>query len=531
MKFHLSISNFFIACFGLVSIISCKTIKPAITKDLGQQMVLPKPLSVFATGGSFEMNKNTSILYQSEELQPIADYLAMMLRPATSFEFPVKLLDGKPANNHIILSLTDSVLTDEGYELETNKNGVVIKAKNPAGIFYGIQTLRQLLPASIEKGTKITDNLLVPTGTIKDNPTYGYRGAMLDVCRHFFGVDDVKRYIDLISIYKMNRLHLHLSDDQGWRIEIKSWPKLTQIGGSSQVGGGQGGFFTQEQYKDIIKYAQSRFITIIPEIDMPGHTNAALASYPELNCNDKAPELYHGTEVGFSSFCIDKEITYLLIDDVIRELAAITPGEYIHIGGDESHATTMVDYISFMNKTQNIVEKYGKKVIGWDEIAHTDLLSTSVVQYWSKKGENAVMGAQKGAKILMSPAKKVYLDMKYDVTTRIGLDWMGYIEVDVAYNWDLEKYENGISKENIIGIEAPLWTETVETMDDIEYLAFPRIIGMAEIGWTPTSQRNWEEYKVRLGKHKDRLDALNIDFYHSPLVPWISTGVHKANGL
>ena len=236
---------------------------------------------------------------------------------------------------------------------------------------------------------------------------------------------------------------------------------------------------------------------------------------------------YYGTKVGFSSFCIKKEITYKFIDDVIRELAAITPGEYIHIGGDESHATAKKDFIYFMDKAQKIVEKHGKKVIGWDEIAHTELLPSSVVQYWSKKGENAIEGVKKGAKILMSPAKRAYVDMKYDSISRIGLDWVGFIEVDKAYNWDLETYEAGIAKENIIGVEAPLWTETVETMDDIEYLAFPRILGIAEIGWTPTAQRSWDEYKIRLGNHKDRLDVLEIDFYESPLVPWVSNNPKK----
>ena len=519
-------SNFVMLCIALVSLTSCETKskKPATPKDLAKQQVIPKPVSVTATGSSFAINSNTTIHYPSDELQPIANYLAEILRPATGFTIPVKIMSSKPSSDHIFLSLTDSISTEEGYELETKENGILIKANKPAGLFYGVQTLRQLLPASIEKRTKISDTLLVATGIIKDNPSYGYRGMMLDVSRHFFGVEDVKRVIDLLSIYKMNRLHLHLSDDQGWRIEIKSWPKLTEIGGSSEVGGGEGGFYTQEQYKDIVKYAQDRFITIVPEIDIPGHTNAALASYPELNCDGKARELYHGTKVGFSTLCIDKEITYKFIDDVFGELAAMTPGEYIHIGGDESHVTPMKDFIPFINRAQKIVEKHGKKVIGWDEIAHAELLPNTVVQFW-KIGKNAIKGIEQGAKVLMSPAERAYLDIKYDSLTRIGLTWAGITEVDHAYNWDLATYEEGVSKENIIGVEAPLWTETVETMEDIEYLVFPRVIGIAEIGWTPTAQRNWDEYKVRLGYHKDRLDALNINYYPSALVPWQSVAV------
>lgn len=513
--------SFLFTCIGLICLTSCETKIQAVPKDLAEQQVIPKPVSVNATGSSFEINIATEIQFTNSELEPIANYLATLLRPTTGFSFPVKVISSKPTSNHIYLTLTDSLSSSEGYELETKENGIIIKANKPAGIFYGVQTLRQLLPASIEKGTQLADTLLVATGIIKDNPSYGYRGVMLDVARHFFGVDDVKRVIDLISIYKMNRLHLHLSDDQGWRIEIKSWPKLTEIGSSSEVGGGEGGFYTQEQYNDIVKYAQERFITIVPEIDMPGHTNAALASYPELNCDGKGPELYHGTNVGFSTLCIDKEITYKFVDDVFRELAAMTPGEYIHIGGDESHVTPMKDFIPFINSAQKIVEKYGKKVIGWDEIAHAELLPNTIVQYWSK-GENAIKGIKQGAKVLMSPAERAYLDIKYDSITKIGLMWAGLTEVDDAYNWDLETFEEGISKDDIIGIEAPLWTETVETMNDIEYLVFPRVMGLAEIGWTPTTQRNWDEYRVRLGNHKDRLDALEIDFYPSSLVTWKS---------
>jgi len=254
------------------------------------------------------------------------------------------------------LSLVDDKeLGEEGYELNITEEMVELKANKPAGIFYGIQTIRQLLPARVESGNTEQGPWKLPTGTIRDYPVYGYRGAMLDVARHFFSVDEVKTYIDRLALYKMNVLHLHLSDDQGWRIEIKSWPKLTEFGGKTEVGGGIGGFYTQEEYKDIVKYAQDRFITIIPEIDMPGHTNAALASYPELNVPGKKAELYTGVEVGFSTLDTHKELTYKFVNDVFRELAAITPGPYIHIGGDESHSTPIEDYIPFVNRVQDIV--------------------------------------------------------------------------------------------------------------------------------------------------------------------------------
>ena len=412
--------------------------------------------------------------------------------------------------------------------MDITADHIKISSNSEHGLFNGIQTLRQILPSQIEKNTLQSIPWLAPTGSIVDKPEFGYRGSMLDVSRHFFGVTDVKRVIDLISQYKINALHLHLSDDQeGWRIEIKSWPNLTKHGGSTQVGGGKGGFYTQEDYKDIVKYAASRFITIIPEIDMPGHTNAALSSYPELNCNGKAPDLYTGTEVGFSTLCTDKEIVYTFIDDVIRELSDMTPGPYIHIGGDESHVTELKDYIPFIERTAKIVNKYGKNVLGWDEIAHAKLPPNSVVHYWNV-AENAKKGVDQNAKVLISPAKKTYLDMQYDSTTRLGLHWAAYIEVDSAYMWDPSELVEGITKENILGVESPLWSETVTKMDDIEYMVFPRLICHSEIGWTPKKYRKWDNFKVRLGHHKDRLDFQNIDYYPSKLIPWQTKSLTEA---
>lgn len=317
----------------------------------------------------------------------------------------------------------------------------------------------------------------------------------------------------------MNVLHLHLSDDQGWRIEIKSWPNLTAHGGTTQVGGGAGGFYTQEQYSDLVKYAAERNVLIIPEIDMPGHTNAALASYPELNCSGKATELYTGTEVGFSTLCTQNEVTYKFIDDVIRELAAITPGQYIHVGGDESHVTKIEDYIPFINRVQDIVYAHGKTMIGWDEVALATLKPTSVAQFWAKE-ENAKAAVAQGAKVIVSPAKKAYLDMQYDSTSVFGLHWAAYIEVDAAYNWDPATYTPGVTKENIVGVEAPLWSETIAKLDEVEYLVFPRLPGIAEVAWTKPELRNWDEYKARLAAHGPRFKAQDINYYPSTLVPW-----------
>lgn len=494
--------------------------------DLAKTNVIPKPVSVVADGGAFDLTDQTNIFVQGEsaELNKIGQYLADKLNPSTGLGLEVKNTQEEPASGNIYLALgaNDEELGEEGYILKITEKLVSLTANKPAGLFHGIQTIRQMLPPQVELNSVQKASWKLPTGIVRDFPAYGYRGSMLDVARHFFGIDDVKNYLDQLAYYKMNVLHLHLSDDQGWRIEIKSWPNLTAHGGKTEVGGGEGGFYTQEQYSDIVKYAQDRYITIIPEIDMPGHTNAASASYPELNGNGKTPDLYTGTEVGFSTLDTKKEITYKFIDDVIRELAALTPGEYLHIGGDESHATKLEDYIPFMNRVQEMVIAHGKKVLAWDEVALATLKPNTVVQYWAK-AENAIKGVAQGAKVLMAPAANAYLDMQYDSTSIYGLHWAAYIEVDKGYNWDPAKLVPEIKRENIFGIEAPLWSETVGARNEAEYLIFPRLLGYAEIGWTPSELRNWDEYKVRLASHGERLKAMNINFYPSKLVPWNTT--------
>lgn len=493
--------------------------------------VIPKPTSASATGKTFLITANTTIVVDnaSEGLDDVANYLAENLKTITGLSVKVSSTE---SDGSIVLSLQGgaSSLGDEGYELTIEENQVKIVANKPAGVFYGVQTLRQIIADKADNAPR--SEWEIATGTITDYPEYAWRGSMLDVARHFFKVEDVKRYIDLLSYYKMNTLHLHLSDDQGWRIEIKSWPNLTAIGGQSQVGGGKGGFYTQEQYKDIVAYAQSRFMTIVPEIDLPGHINAALISYPDellpgppikLEPGEKprpiAGQPHYGIEVGFSTLSLKKESTFKFVNDVIREISAITPGPYFHVGGDEAQVTKKQDYIAFVNRFKEIVKANGKTMIGWEEIAQADLDSTAIVQFWHSR-DHATTAADKGARLIFSPSTKVYLDMQYDSTSRIGLNWAAYIEVDSSYRWDPAKLVPGIEREQIIGVEAPLWTETALNMDDIEYLAFPRLAGVAEIGWTPSTSRNWDEYKVRLANHAKPWKAMGIDFYRSPKVDW-----------
>jgi hexosaminidase len=317
-------------------------------------------------------------------------------------------------------------------------------------------------------------------------------------------------------------LHLHLADDQGWRIEIKSWPRLATFGGSTEVGGGPGGFYTQDQYRDLVAYAASRHITIVPEIDMPGHTNAALASYAELNCDGVAPPLYTGIDVGFSSLCVNKDITYKFLDDVLGELAAMTPGPYLHIGTDEAQATTPADYLTFMGRVLPIVAKHGKIVTGWHQFAVANPPTSALPQFWGTENvdDDVAAAAARGNKIIMSPANKAYLDMKYNKDTKLGLDWAGFIEVADAYGWDPGHYLQNVAESSIQGVEAPLWAETIVDSNDIEFLAFPRLPAIAELGWSPQSTHDWSSFRTRLATQGPRWDVLGINFFRSAQIPW-----------
>jgi hexosaminidase len=341
---------------------------------------------------------------------------------------------------------------------------------------------------------------------------------MLDVARHFLGVSDVEHLIDVMALYKLNRLHLHLSDDQGWRLQIVSRPRLTTHGARTAVGGGAGGYYTQAQYRDLVAYARRRYVTVVPEIDMPGHSTAALSSYPSLTCKGKAPPVFTGIGVTANALCVRKASTYSFLEDVLREVARLTPGRYIHIGGDEAAATAPADYVRFIERAQQLVARFGKRVIGWDEIAHADLRKTTVVQHWY--GGGAATAARRGAKVIMSPAEHAYLDQKYNASTRLGLNWAGYVSVEDAYRWDPVTELRGVGARSVLGVEAPLWTETITTTADMDYMFFPRLIGIAEIGWSPRAGRNWNEYRLRLGAQAERLDALGVNFYRSPNVPW-----------
>ncbi|MEV8535281.1 beta-N-acetylhexosaminidase [Streptomyces sp. NPDC051211] len=483
------------------------------------ERILPAPAAARPGGRGYFLAAGTVIRTGAgtEEVRQIGERLAEQLRGPSGLPLPV--VDGG-AGDGILLRLDESAaeLKEEGYRLESTASAVTLTARTPAGLFYAGQTLRQLVPA--------TGAGEIPGGTVEDSPRFRYRGAMIDIARHYFTVPQVKRYVDQLAQYKINKLHVHLTDDQGWRLDIDSWPRLAEYGGVGGVGGGPGGHWSKDDYRELVRYAAERYVEVVPEIDMPGHTNAALASYAELNCNGKAPQRYTGTKVGFSSLCVSKEITYEFVEDVLRELADLTPGRYLHIGGDEAHATPAADYAAFMERAQQAVADQGKTVVAWHQLAAATPAPGAVLQWWGHDGTPAAergrvaAAAKAGHPLILSPADRAYLDMKYDKDTALGLAWAGYVPVKRSYTWDPGTHLAGVPESAVLGVEAPLWTETIATRAELELMAFPRVLSLAELGWSPASALDWTGYSRRLAAHGPRLDAQDIGYFRAPDVPW-----------
>ncbi|MEO5567097.1 MAG: beta-N-acetylhexosaminidase [Gemmatimonadaceae bacterium] len=509
-----------------------------VRTDLPAISIIPAPrqLSELRSEG-FTITAATSIVADtvSGEMRRAIASLTSVLRPATGYALPVVNAGNPvpitlPANldtlrrNAIVIQLQTFIAPDprgtEGYTLTVDRDTVLLTASSGAGLFNGVQTIRQLLPFGIESHQSSLKMGVwkIPAVVINDQPTYRWRGAMLDVARHFFTVDEVKQFIDILALYKLNTLHLHLADDQGWRIEIKSRPELVAMGAGSEVGGGPGGFFTQADYAEIIRYADDRYITVVPEIDMPAHINAALISHPELSCGRRPPAVYTGIQVGFSAICPDSAGTYALLDDVIREIIQMTPSRYFHIGGDEVQALNATQYATFIERVQGIVRKYGARMIGWEEIGKTRLDPTSIIQMW--KSDSLTAGADLATDIIVSAAPRMYLDMKYTPQTELGLRWAGYIDIRKSYDWDPGTSLKAVALSRVIGLEAPLWSETPRNITAAQYLIMPRLPALAEVAWSPAGVRGWDSFRLRLAAHGPRWNLMGINYHRSPEIPW-----------
>jgi hexosaminidase len=497
--------------------------------------VIPIPVSLATTSGTaFTVTPASFIIADTTSIDQRRAVTALLsvLRPSTGYALPI---GGPPdsigsavrtptdTNRQTVIRFrlaADGAQGSEGYTLVVGRDSVVITAAAGAGLFHGAQTLRQLFPYGVESHQSAIrmGPWMIPAVRITDSPRYAWRGAMLDVSRHFFTPDEVKQYIDILALYKFNVLHLHLADDQGWRIEIKSHPELTAMGAPSEVAGGPGGFYTQSDYADLVRYAADRYVTIVPEIDMPGHINAALVSHPELTCGKRAAATYTGISGGFNAICPDSEATYALLDDVVREIAAMTPAPYMHIGGDEVQGLTPAQYAKFVLRMQGIILKYGKRMLGWEEIANVALDPSTIVQQW--QGDSLAVPVPPRGDLILSGAKRVYLDMKYTMATELGLRWAGYNDVKVGYDWDPATAFKGLGEARVIGLEAPLWSETIRNITAAEFLAMPRLPAIAEVAWSPQTRRAWDDFRERLAAHGHRWNLMGINYYHSTQIPW-----------
>jgi hexosaminidase len=427
----------------------------------------------------------------------------------------------------------------EGYRLVVDAKRVRIESAGDPGAFYAEQTLAQLVQHD-------ADGPLVPAVDIRDTPRFGYRGVMLDVARHFHPVDTVEAVIDRGSSLKLNALHLHLTDDQGWRLELASHPELARSASHTSVDGDPGGYYSLADYARIVAYAAARHMIVVPEFDLPGHTHAIGLSHPELLADpvitdelrastardggalpaQGAP--YTGIAVGFSSLRADAPGLDPFLREVLGELAELTPGPYLHVGGDEALGTDPRDYRATIERAANIVAAAGKTPVTWHEAGSADLPRGTVGQYWGlRSGDHADKArafAAQGGRLILSPADAIYLDMKYDAGTPIGLEWAdGPTSVERSYDWDPAEVVPDLPEHAILGVEAPLWTETVRTLADIDMLMFPRIASAAEAGWSRaagSAERTWESFRLRVAGLADGWSEAGIGVYRATDIPW-----------
>ena len=505
---------FAVLLFSLIAA-GCSTYKPSEEEKLtNSKSIIPLPASVEWGSGDYKLPKKNVICY-NDAAEEAALWMKALLKRTSS---EAVLTTGNSCGNINFLKdeSLKSQLGEEGYLLGINKNGISIKSATDAGLFYGIQSLRQLFPSEIENSV-VNAEIELPFVSIQDQPEFPWRGTMVDVARSFFGLDYLKRHVDRMALYKLNRLHLHLSDDQGWRIEIKSWPKLTEVGSKGSVRRGRAGFLTQEEYIELQDYALARNVIIIPEIDMPGHIYAALLAYPELNCENYSnltpqraipPAIFQDYNVGWSKLCLEKPEIYDFVSDVIGEMAEITKGPWIHIGGDEIEDPR---YREFVVKADSIVQTFGKSTIGWEEVTKAEVSSSLISQRWHGRVESVV----KDIKVIHSLCSQFYLDHANVPGQENTNNWCKKDGVSLE---DTYSFVN--DNPNVIGVEAAVWSEFVLTDEMMDNRFWPRAIAAAEVGWTSGEKREFNAFKQRLGKHGDRLRALNINFFRTPGVDW-----------
>ena len=501
--------------------------------------VVPLPKSVvMAKGLPFNLTNATTIVYEgtNPEMKRNARFLSEYIQQASGIKTAVLDKRDKKAAA-IVLTIDPKVTGAEAYRLSVNNKQVTIAASTPAGVFYGIQTLRKSLPVQTT-GEAIT----LPAVTVADAPRFGYRGMMLDCARHFFPLSFVKKFIDILAMHNMNVFHWHLTEDQGWRLEIKSHPELTAkssmrsgtvIGHNATVDDSipHGGFYTQQEAREIVEYARQRHITVIPEIDMPGHMLAALAAYPELGCTGGPYEVGHRWGVYKDVLCLGKESTYKFVQDIIDEVVDIFPAKYFHIGGDESPTVMWEKCPKCLQKAKdentdikhlqqyftNRVEKYlngkGKSIIGWDEILEGKINQSATIMSW-RGVEPGLKAAKQGHDVIMTPSSHVYFDHYQAKDTKHEPDAIGgFSPVEKVYSYEpLPDTLSAEAKNRIKGVQANLWTEYIPFTTQAEYMVLPRMAALAEVQWTPVAKKNFDDFSKRALRLSDLYDRYGYQY-------------------
>ena len=555
-----------ITLFAIICLltVSCSNKYKEIANTAQDYQIIPKPVFLEAVKGQFLVDANTKIV-GTAELANEGAYLAEMLSHVANINATFET--GTLGN--IQLKLDDAIENAEGYTLAVTYDKIVISGKTSKGVFYGIQTLRQLMPASIETETNQIKELTIPAVTIKDNPRFEYRGMHLDVARHFFPVSFIKKYIDLIALHKMNTFHWHLTEDQGWRIEIKKYPKLTEIGskrygtiidhhpGTGNDEKEYGGFYTQEDVKNIVKYATERHVTVIPEIELPGHSGAAIAAYPYLSCFPEEPTMVtkdmgskKGKEIQAAGtpkivqetwgvfddvYCAGREETFTFLQDVLDEIIPLFPAKYIHIGGDEcpkanwERCPKCQDRIKkeglhdehelqsyFIQRIEKYLNSKGKSIIGWDEILEGGLAPNATVMSW-RGTKGGVTAAKEKHDVIMTPNHSCYFDhfqvKDKEEKKKEPLAIGGNTTVKDVYSYEpMPKELSPELQKHILGAQANVWTEYMKTSDYVEYMILPRMTALSEVVWSPKVSKDWDDFYVRLQYLSNRFDAMDLNY-------------------
>ncbi|RPI03374.1 MAG: beta-N-acetylhexosaminidase, partial [Calditrichaeota bacterium] len=533
--------------------------------------IIPRPVSVQLLDGEFSLRQDVviKVVHQDSRLRLIAEKLKTRIEAASDFELAMNGDDVDPDAKQIVLVLDERFrkLGDEGYQLVVHSDEVIISAAEPAGIFYGVQSLLQLLPPEIEESDAGSSRWQIPCVEIIDYPRFQWRGQLLDVSRHFHSLDHLKRNIDNLARLKMNKMHLHLTDDQGWRIEIKSLPKLTEIGAWRVDHNDKlwwerpfpnpgekatcGGFYTQEEMKELIRYAQGLYVEIIPEIDLPGHARAFMAAYPEVSCDGAHYDVATGGDERNKDVCPAKDATYEYSEKILTEVAALFPSKYIHIGGDEARMQgwkncpdckkKMQDeglanfhelQSYFMSRVEKIINQNGKTMIGWDEILQGGLAPNATVMSW--RGEvGGIEAVKMGHDVIMTPNTFCYLDLKQG-DPELEPPELGYGQLLLPTVYSYNPIPHGFNDEQagkILGVQANLWSESLVYEEQANYMLYPRLLAVSEVGWSPQELRNWPDFVRRMEVMLTRFDVLGIDYALSAYNVWISPHYgEKASG-